>query len=75
MDCILIDCRFSEICILHFNDLYPNLNQPEIKKVIDEFGTNLGEADIGLFFYANHGNLPHWRVIFISENNLSGTNQ
>lgn len=34
---------------------YENLNQSEIKKVIDEFGNKLKGYDIGLFYYAGHG--------------------
>ncbi len=34
---------------------YENLNQSEIKKVIDDFGNKLKGNDIGLFYYAGHG--------------------
>lgn len=36
-------------------DEYENLNQAEIKKVIDDFGKKLKGNDIGLFYYAGHG--------------------
>jgi len=34
---------------------YENLNQVQIKKVIDDFGLRLKGNDIGLFYYAGHG--------------------
>jgi hypothetical protein len=34
---------------------YENLNQTQLKKAIDEFGTKLKGYDVGLFFYAGHG--------------------
>lgn len=34
---------------------YENLNQSQIKKVIDEFGNKLKGNDVGLFYYAGHG--------------------
>ena len=34
---------------------YENLNQSQIKKAIDDFGTRLKNYTIGLFFYAGHG--------------------
>ncbi|MBF0227946.1 MAG: SUMF1/EgtB/PvdO family nonheme iron enzyme [Desulfobacterales bacterium] len=34
---------------------YENCNQKKMKKVIDEFGRNLKNYDVGLFFYAGHG--------------------
>jgi hypothetical protein len=36
-------------------DEYENLNQSQIKKVIDDFGNKLKGNDIGLFYYAGHG--------------------
>ena len=34
---------------------YENLNQSQMKQVMDEFGDRLKNYDIGLFFYAGHG--------------------
>lgn len=34
---------------------YYNLDQGDMKKAIDEFGTKLRSFDVGLFFYAGHG--------------------
>jgi hypothetical protein len=34
---------------------YENLNQVQMKKVIDDFGLKLKGNDIGLFYYAGHG--------------------
>lgn len=34
---------------------YENLNQTQLKKAIDEFGTKLKGYDVGLFYYAGHG--------------------
>jgi uncharacterized protein YacL (UPF0231 family) len=34
---------------------YENLNQGQIKKAIDDFGTKLKQYNIGLFYYAGHG--------------------
>jgi hypothetical protein len=34
---------------------YVNLNQAQIKKVIDDFGLKLKGNDVGLFYYAGHG--------------------
>lgn len=34
---------------------YENLNQGQIKKVIDDFGASLKGNDVGLFYYAGHG--------------------
>jgi hypothetical protein len=34
---------------------YENLNQSQMKQVMDEFGERLVDYDIGLFFYAGHG--------------------
>lgn len=34
---------------------YENLDQSEMKRVIDEFGQKLQHYDIGLFFYSGHG--------------------
>ena len=34
---------------------YTNLSQKEIKKAIDDFGAQLKNYDVGLFFYAGHG--------------------
>lgn len=34
---------------------YENLNQIQMKKVIDDFGANLKNNDVGLFYYAGHG--------------------
>ena len=34
---------------------HENLNQKEMKKAIDEFGTKLYDYDVGLFYYAGHG--------------------
>jgi hypothetical protein len=34
---------------------YENLNQTQIKKVIDDFGLRLKGNDVGLFYYAGHG--------------------
>jgi uncharacterized protein (TIGR02145 family) len=34
---------------------YENLNQIQMKKAIDDFGSKLKGNDVGLFFYAGHG--------------------
>ena len=34
---------------------FENLNQKDMKKAIDDFGTQLYNYDIGLFYYAGHG--------------------
>lgn len=34
---------------------HENLNQNQMKKAIDEFGSKLRNYDVGLFFYAGHG--------------------
>jgi len=34
---------------------YENLNQRDMKKAIDNFGTKLSGYDVGLFYYAGHG--------------------
>ena len=34
---------------------YTDLDQTTMKRVIDEFGSTLSNADVGLFFYAGHG--------------------
>jgi uncharacterized caspase-like protein len=34
---------------------YENLNQNDMKRAIDNFGTNLKNYEVGLFFYAGHG--------------------
>lgn len=34
---------------------YENLNQKDMKKAIDDFGTQLYNYDVGLFYYAGHG--------------------
>jgi len=34
---------------------YENLNQGQMKRAIDEFGLNLKNYDVGLFYYAGHG--------------------
>ena len=34
---------------------FENLNQGRMKKAIDDFGFNLKDADVGLFYYAGHG--------------------
>lgn len=34
---------------------YNNLGQSELRRVIDEFGISLVDADVALFFYAGHG--------------------
>ena len=34
---------------------YENLNQSQMKKAIDDFGSELKGNDIGLFYYAGHG--------------------
>jgi uncharacterized protein (TIGR02145 family) len=34
---------------------YENLNQGNMKRAIDEFGLNLKNSDVGLFYYAGHG--------------------
>ena len=35
--------------------IFVDLDQIEMKKAIDEFGSNLKEAKVSLFFYAGHG--------------------
>ncbi len=34
---------------------YTDLDQTAMKRVIDEFGSSLNSAEVGLFFYAGHG--------------------
>ena len=34
---------------------YTDLDQSAMKRVIDEFGSSLNNAEVGLFFYAGHG--------------------
>ncbi|MBF0234339.1 MAG: caspase family protein, partial [Desulfamplus sp.] len=34
---------------------YENLGQKEMKRAIDDFGTQLKNYDVGLFFYSGHG--------------------
>jgi len=34
---------------------YTDLDQAEMKKVIDDFGNSLSKAEVGLFYYAGHG--------------------
>jgi uncharacterized protein (TIGR02145 family) len=34
---------------------FENLNQVQMKKAIDDFGTRLKNSEVGLFFYAGHG--------------------
>jgi uncharacterized protein (TIGR02145 family) len=34
---------------------YENLNQGQMKRAIDEFGSKLKKNDVGLFYYAGHG--------------------